>query len=676
MLASDEHAPAGRPTPLVLSLLAILLAEPSSLWAQARWMSNGVPVCVAPSCFGHAPMVCSDGKLGVLIAWQRDRTGNDENIYVQRVLSSGAVAPGWPAIGTAATTATRDQYLTDIAPDGQDGAFLVWWDWPNYDIYAQHVLGSGVIAPGWPANGLPVCIAPGQQIAPQLLADGGGGMYIVWGDERVSHAERDIYGLHVNGDGTRVSGWPENGLAICTAPAGQAYPYLVSDGQGGFIAVWSDGRDGVAEIFAERMVWSGEVAAGWPVNGQRIIADDGGGPIYGVVPDAAGGAYIGWRSGHDPNLSDWEVYAVRIVADGSVAPGWPASGYRLSSGQGHKQLISVVADSAGGVLLGWYDSYLQPSAALAQRLRPAGTIAMGWPASGAAVSDVAGFQLEPHLAPDGHGGVYVALETDLSSGQHGFVQHLGTDGAPALGWPTTGVPMVFPTIFFAFQQTEFAITPDGVGGVIVAWNDTRVYNGNGIQNQIYAQRYFGDGPTPAMVSLASAEALPDRVTLTWYDAARTLALATVYRRRDGEEWGALGSATFDGTGRLQYEDRDVAPGARYAYRVGWSESGAEHFSAENWVDVPVSLVLALEGARPNPAVGPLTVAFTLPRAAPATLALLDVSGRQVLEREVGDLGPGRHVLHLGECGCTPPGMYWVRLAQAGRSLVKRAAVIR
>jgi hypothetical protein len=246
----------------------------------------------------------------------------------------------------------------------------------------------------------------------------------------------------------------------------------------------------------------------------------------------------------------------------------------------------------------------------------------------------------------------------------------------APGWPSSGVPLVIPAIFYAFQQVEYAITADGAGGAIVAWNDTRVTNGVANQNQIYAQRYFGDGPTPALVSLASAEALPDRVTLTWYDAARTLALATVYRRPVGDGWAALGSATFDGTGRLRYEDRAVAPGAHYAYRLGWSESGAERFSAESWVDIPVALTFALEGARPNPAFGPLTVAFTLPRAEPATLELLDVSGRQVLSRDVGDLGPGSHLLRLGECGCTPPGMYWLRLAQAGRALVKRAAVIR
>jgi len=103
---------------------------------------------------------------------------------------------------------------------------------------------------------------------------------------------------------------------------------------------------------------------------------------------------------------------------------------------------------------------------------------------------------------------------------------------------------------------------------------------------------------------------------------------------------------------------------------------SEYFSAETWVDVPVALVLALEGARPNPSVGSFTVAFTLPRADAATLELLDVAGRRVLAREVGDLGPGQHQIRLGECGCTPPGMYWIRLAQSGRLLLKRVALVR
>jgi hypothetical protein len=132
----------------------------------------------------------------------------------------------------------------------------------------------------------------------------------------------------------------------------------------------------------------------------------------------------------------------------------------------------------------------------------------------------------------------------------------------------------------------------------------------------------------------------------------------------------------NGTGRLEFDDRSVLPGVRYAYRLGWLEGGSEQWSAEAWVEVPATLAFTLEGARPNPAVGVLNVALTLPRAEPATLALLDVSGRVLAVRDVGSLGVGRHFVRLSEASGTPPGVYWLRLTQAGRSLVKRVTVVR
>jgi hypothetical protein len=185
-----------------------------------------------------------------------------------------------------------------------------------------------------------------------------------------------------------------------------------------------------------------------------------------------------------------------------------------------------------------------------------------------------------------------------------------------------------------------------------------------------------NGTTPALLSLVSAEALSDRVTLTWYRGDGDLAGANVNRRRDGEGWTALGSGTFDGTGRLRFEDRAVEPGVRYAYRLAWTESGVERTSDASWVLVPVGLALALEGLRPNPAGDDLRVALTLTGDAPATLEMIDVSGRRVLAREIGALGAGRHVVALDEAGRAPAGVYWLRLTQSGRTRVRPAVVVR
>ncbi len=82
----------------------------------------------------------------------------------------------------------------------------------------------------------------------------------------------------------------------------------------------------------------------------------------------------------------------------------------------------------------------------------------------------------------------------------------------------------------------------------------------------------------------------------------------------------------------------------------------------------------LRGATPNPAWGRFNVEFSLPDARPASLAIYDVTGRQVALRAVGGLGPGRHVIE-SEDGRLPTGVYVIRLSQGGRVLTTRAALI-
>lgn len=88
------------------------------------------------------------------------------------------------------------------------------------------------------------------------------------------------------------------------------------------------------------------------------------------------------------------------------------------------------------------------------------------------------------------------------------------------------------------------------------------------------------------------------------------------------------------------------------------------------------LEFALASPRPNPSSRGFEVEFSLPDASPATLDVIDVSGRRVWARQVGDLGVGRHVLHVSAEPSLPPGIYLVRLAQADRSVTVREAVMR
>ena len=86
--------------------------------------------------------------------------------------------------------------------------------------------------------------------------------------------------------------------------------------------------------------------------------------------------------------------------------------------------------------------------------------------------------------------------------------------------------------------------------------------------------------------------------------------------------------------------------------------------------------LSLAGARPNPGVRGLSVAFSLPDAAPARLDVLDLAGRRIAGRDVGALGAGPHVVDLTAGRELPAGLYWLRLERGGRTLTAKAVVIR
>jgi hypothetical protein len=193
-------------------------------------------------------------------------------------------------------------------------------------------------------------------------------------------------------------------------------------------------------------------------------------------------------------------------------------------------------------------------------------------------------------------------------------------------------------------------------------------------NQSHFAVVTPSGPVATLASLVAIDARPDRIQLTWFSANPGLA-ATVYRRTASTDWASLGQITVDGTGHLRYEDAAVQNGTRYGYRLGIMDGGVEVFVGEAWATAEPA-TLALDGARPNPAVGgTLTVAFSLPSVDPVRLELIDVSGRELLAQEVGSLGPGRHVLKLGQGARIPPGVYVVRLAEGGHSLTRRAVVL-
>jgi hypothetical protein len=225
-------------------------------------MRQGVPVCTAPGYQDFAiptprQNIVSDGLGGAIIAWQDFRNGFNHDLYAQRLMGSGSIAPGWPVDGLPVCTADGDQFYPAVLGDGQGGAIITWQDGRNgEEIYAQHVTAAGTIAPGWPVDGLGVCIGLGNQVSPVIASDGAGGGVIAWEDRR--NGLGDIYAQRVAPQGTIA--WMPNGTPVCVAVNTQDAVTIVADGHGGAVFVWEDERNGSPpDIYASRLGADGQV---------------------------------------------------------------------------------------------------------------------------------------------------------------------------------------------------------------------------------------------------------------------------------------------------------------------------------------------------------------------------------------------------------------------------------
>ena len=199
-----------------------------------------------------------------MVGWI-DGSSGDGDIYVQHLQASGALAEGWPSGGLAVCTARSSQYQLSMVGDGAGGAFLAWCDYRaggSGDIYSQHVLASGSTAAGWSAGGVAVCTLQSDQVEPSITPDGNGGAIVVWQDSR--SGARDVFAHHIQSSGTLDSGWPTTGVRLCDDVGSRSHPLAVSDGAGGALVGWEDGRDSLsAHLCFQRVSGSGALAAGW-----------------------------------------------------------------------------------------------------------------------------------------------------------------------------------------------------------------------------------------------------------------------------------------------------------------------------------------------------------------------------------------------------------------------------
>jgi len=266
------------------------------------WSSGGVSICSASNTQAN-PRVDEDGLGGAIFTWQDKRNNTDYDIYAQRINSSGVVQ--WATNGVVICNSINTQSNPRIEPDGSNGALIGWMDKRNgldNNIYIQRINSSGIVQ--WTTNGVSVCSATNNQSALDMKYIGTSGIVLSWKDDRAS--ANAIYSQLVS-----LSGVPQltsNGIQLSNSLKSLS-PNVISDGNGGAIVAWQDSTILGWDIVSQKIDSNGNIV--WNSGGKIVSSANDDQQYVSQVTDGNGGAIYAWedrRNGSDNDIYAHHLY--------------------------------------------------------------------------------------------------------------------------------------------------------------------------------------------------------------------------------------------------------------------------------------------------------------------------------------------------------------------------------
>jgi DNA-binding beta-propeller fold protein YncE len=237
----------------------------------------------------------------------------------------------------------------------------------------------------------------------------------------------------------------------------------------------------------------------------------------------------------------------------------------------------------------------------------------------------------------------------------------------ACGYDTSGCSRTYLQEI-ANPITE-AVFPPPDGRTVVS--DTTVVELPCTESTEFHSGHPCDGSTEIAVTFVAAEATEGSVRLRWKSALS--GTAQVFRRERGEVWRPIGNAVIGGGGLITYEDRSVRPGGTYGYAL--LLQGSAEMVGETWITIPIGKSFAIGRPRPNPSSGSVMLELSVPSSSPASVDVIDVSGRTVIHESVV-AGTGNRTIVLEKARGLPAGVYLIRLSQSGMQAFQRLCIVR
>lgn len=332
----------------------VVYGWPGPTQVRARMLRDRMTVwdvaATDPPQLGVEPCVAGDGSGGAWVGWI-ERSG-DRRVCVQHLLADGSRALGDDGLrfGSGDKTELRS------AADGHGGVFLSWTDESVPEAgsrWLQHVTAAGDLAPGWSPAGRtavePPFPSPSRSM---LLQDPLGGVYLVW-QGRYVHGREDALALRFLADGSRAPGWPAGGLLVAAgSETSTELEDATEDGAGG-VLLSVRVRDERSRTHVCRIGPDGRRPPGWPAWGLAASTSRSGQEFSRVIGQH-GGALVVW-SDYDEDEDGPSIRGARFLADGSRAPGWPATGLVVCDGPGYPMAPMLARGHDDGAIVVWLE---------------------------------------------------------------------------------------------------------------------------------------------------------------------------------------------------------------------------------------------------------------------------------------------------------------------------------
>lgn len=315
---------------------------------------------------------------------------------------------------------------------------------------------------------------------PVSAADRDGNFVAVWYED--CNGDHDIYARRFDAAGTPLG--PSFRVNDDAAAYEQQSPCVAVAGSGKFVVVWTDPRDGLTNIYAQRYGADGAAL------GPNILVCEEDGYSSQKAPRVAmndqGAFTVVWRDDRD---GCWRIYAHRFDSAGVSLGG----DYRVDDNpEFEDQYAAAVAmDGAGGFVVAWGDYRAGNTNVYARRFGSSGApLDTGFMVN----TDVLMSQFDPEIGMNG-AGAFVIAWTDLRHITHYdvYAQRYSSSGA------AQGGNFLVNDDGGEEDQFEAAVTVDSSGNFVIAWRDDRT-SARGTYFQRYSSSGSAQGPNVKVTS--------------------------------------------------------------------------------------------------------------------------------------------------------------------------------